>query len=344
MKAKIDNNNVARVTRHCYNIKIMDSKYSKEWTRDQSQGSKLSAKKVVHKSLFISFKDIIVTVLSYLIAFVMMKDKSTHQEKVARARSIVLIAGNRIRLYQYNQSYLRGLFYGLLSIVPRFRGRVVAVKKLKGHAPIYIRIGTTDIDVFDEVFRRGTYSFPLAKVPSKIIDGGSNIGLTSIYFSLLYPRANIIAVEPDPENFKLLVRNCATYPNIKPVQAAIWNKPVDLKIEDPGEGAWSYRVNQTKGNNISKDRNLVKGVTIADLINKFNIKEISILKLDIEGSEKEVFEDASDWIDSVKTIMVELHDRFKPGCSDAFFSTVKDFPVHMQKELTTFVARPGCVI
>jgi len=58
------------------------------------------------------------------------------------------------------------------------------------------------------------------------------------------------------------------------------------------------------------------------------LPHFDLLKVDIEGSEKSMFEHCDAWIDRVRMIVVELHDRFMPGCQSAFESaTAKRFPV-----------------
>jgi FkbM family methyltransferase len=268
---------------------------------------------------------------------------SNKQEKVSQVRSFISLSIAKIHLYKHTFGNFRGLFLAFASRIPIFKGRVVAVRKSKSRLPIYLRLGTTDIDVFDEVFKSEAYSFPLTKNPTVIIDGGSNIGLTSVWFALLYPESKVIAIEPDEENFKILLRNCASFPNIQPLRAAIWNEAIKLNLEDPGEGAWGYRVGKYSNTSSPTTSHLVQGVTITNIVEKYKLNEISLLKLDVEGSEKEIFENSSEWIGKVKAIMIELHDRHKPGCSEAFYSAIKDFPVRMEKELTVFVARSGIV-
>lgn len=51
------------------------------------------------------------------------------------------------------------------------------------------------------------YRFQSEKKAPVIIDGGSNIGVSILYFKRLYPAARIIAFEPDPEIFKILQEN-----------------------------------------------------------------------------------------------------------------------------------------
>jgi hypothetical protein len=61
-------------------------------------------------------------------------------------------------------------------------------------------------------------------------------------------------------------------------------------------------------------------VSIAALLRESGFAAIDILKLDVEGAERELFADPScqAWLARTNMLFVELHDRIKPGCSDAF--------------------------
>jgi hypothetical protein len=51
-----------------------------------------------------------------------------------------------------------------------------------------------------------------------------------------------------------------------------------------------------------------------------------LVKIDIEGAEKELFSEPHAWLDQVQSMVIELHDRYQPGCSRAFFNAVQSFP------------------
>jgi hypothetical protein len=55
---------------------------------------------------------------------------------------------------------------------------------------------------------------------------------------------------------------------------------------------------------------------------EYTIDKIDVLKIDIEGSEKEVFENSSQWINLVNVFFIELHDRMKDGCAKSFFNAI----------------------
>ena len=58
--------------------------------------------------------------------------------------------------------------------------------------------------------------------------------------------------------------------------------------------------------------------------------QIDILKLDIEGSERELFSKNTDWLDHVSVIIIELHDRFQPGCAKAVYQKLVERQFHQE--------------
>ena len=177
-----------------------------------------------------------------------------------------------------------------------------------------IRKGTTDIKVFKDVFVYGGMDLPLRINPSVIIDAGAYTGLTSLFYSLKYPNARIISVEPEASNFKKLQENTRTRNNITALQAGLWHKDAYLKIRDRKTGNWGFAVHEVNGS----EEFDIKAVTLEHLISVNNIERIGLLKIDIEGAEKELFSsNYSNWLNKVDVIVVELHDRFKAGCTDS---------------------------
>jgi len=190
--------------------------------------------------------------------------------------------------------------------------------------PISLRLKTSDLATFKDIFVKGQYDFKTPESPKVIIDAGANIGLTSLVFANRFPGAKIIAIEPEQSNYDVLEKNIAPYPNVVAVQAAVWNKNGMVNIVDPGLGNWGFQV----GNgNEDGPRNIMQcpGVTIDRIMQDHGVDYIDILKMDIEGGEKEVFEDAAGWIDKVGLLTVELHDRLKEGCSQSLYGATGNF-------------------
>src|ERR1022692_4839219 len=64
---------------------------------------------------------------------------------------------------------------------------------------------------YDEIFKNEIYKFISKSDCPIIVDCGSNIGLSLIYFKQLYPNSSIIAFEPDPKIFQAMTSNIKSF-------------------------------------------------------------------------------------------------------------------------------------
>jgi len=196
---------------------------------------------------------------------------------------------------------------------------------------IYIRPQTSDAPTFEQVIlhreydlrdfqkRIGTVDF--------IIDAGANIGLTSVFFANQFPNARIIAIEPDEDNFRMFQKNTASLPNVSGHMAGLWHKQAALTVKDEGYGAYGFTVEEVDANHPMA----LQAVSINDIIKDSEASIIDVLKIDIEGSEKEVFsENYENWLPITKCLIIELHDRKRTGCSQAVFSALSAYNFSME--------------
>jgi len=163
--------------------------------------------------------------------------------------------------------------------------------------------------------------------------------MASIYYARKYPGARIIAVEPEASKFAMLARNVNPYPNVVPIRAALWNRNGEVFVSAPtAVQSASDKVGFVvqEGGGVP-----VRALTMRTLMEDLQIDCIDILKVDIEGAEKEVFDRCS-WMQNVRCLAIELHDRFKPGCSAAVTSATADF-FSVQRGETTFYIHRSCV-
>ena len=182
---------------------------------------------------------------------------------------------------------------------------------------VFVRPGTADMATIDQ-FLIGPYMPDSSKPCSTIVDLGANIGLASRYLHHCYPKAKLIAIEPDKENFDLLKKNLKGLDQCQAVQAAAWPVDgwVDLEREGLRHSAFRVQVANYGGGSI-------EALSIPGIMERFGLDRIGLLKIDIEGAEKEIFSAADlSWLERVDRIAVELHDIFKPGCGDAFFKAM----------------------
>lgn len=200
--------------------------------------------------------------------------------------------------------------------------------------PIYLRAGTSDVDVFREVHERRAFDLDHGERLELIIDAGAYIGLTTAHFARRYPHATVIAVEPDPGNFALLERNTVGLKNVVNVNAALWVVDGEVPFASVDLRSWASHVADPRAEAGAR----VPAVTVRTLLERAGKERVDLLKLDIEGAELELFEaERSAWLHRVGVILAELHDWRRPGCSAAFYRALAGYDfcqsLHAEKVL-----------
>jgi len=235
--------------------------------------------------------------------------------------NITFLIGKFVKIIKYISAF--GLIKGFNILVKLYLNKnliTLAIPQLK--YPIKLRGQTTDTNIFEQIFLYKEYNFPISIVPKLIIDGGAYTGYSTVFFANKFPNATIIAVEPESSNFALLKLNAKNYSNIILINSAIWNRKAHLIIEDPGSGKWGYQVKEVP----LKEKFSFESVSIAEIMSKQNIEQIDILKLDIEGSEIEVFSSGyENWLGKVNVMIIELHDKIRAGCSEVFQAAIGNY-------------------
>ena len=213
----------------------------------------------------------------------------------------------------------------------------------KCKSPIYIRVPSSDVKVFTQIFRKNEYLFDVNASPEFIVDAGANIGLASVYFANRFPNARILSIEPESTNFEILAKNVAPYPNIRPIQGALWGENTPINVVDRGLGNWGFMTEAQDSDprsSTSVDRS-IRGMTIDTILEQYGMQQISILKMDIEGSELEVFRNSSSWIDQVDSLIIELHERMQPGCNRVFYNATNGFNLEWSQGEFVYLTRTG---
>lgn len=212
---------------------------------------------------------------------------------------------------------------------------LVTMRSNRVNHPLAARSHTSDGQVFYQVFARLEYSCvdDMSGV-SLIIDCGANVGYSSAYFLSRFPNVKLIAVEPDPGNFKILQRNLEPFgPRVKLIQSGIWSHSCGLVIskERYADGReWAIQVRETKPGETPQ----MTAVDIETLLRESGESRISILKIDIERAEAIVFaSNFESWIDKVDNLVIELHDE---ECQRIFLKAIEGqgFGISHSGELT----------
>lgn len=246
--------------------------------------------------------------------------------------------------YHYTRFRLPGLKAAFKYRVFGNQTALAVSHRLLKH-PVKVRIGTSDTSTFEQVLVNTEYDFNSSAEIKVIVDAGANIGLTSVLLANRYPSAKIYAIEPESSNFELLQENTNRYPNITTIQGALWDKRGTIDLVDPGFGHWGFVVRETSAIAIHDQavNSNIRTLSVDSLLHDYEIDKIDILKMDIEGAELEVFQSADAWIDNVKSIIVELHDNIKPGCSQNFDQIAKKYSHRWQRGENVYISKPGII-
>lgn len=152
-----------------------------------------------------------------------------------------------------------------------------------------------------EIFEKKIYAFISEKKNPYVIDGGANIGLSTIFIKKIYPEAKIIAFEPDNTIANFFLKNIKSFKleGVTLIKKALWSSETKLYFE--GDGADGGKVS-----NSIKSEIQIETVRLKNYLSE----KIDLLKLDIEGSEYEVLIDCRDSLDSVSHMFVEYHSFY----------------------------------
>src|SRR6202167_30410 len=241
------------------------------------------------------------------------------------------------RMY-YSLFGARGLLLGAKSRLLRRPIEVTVGVPGIAH-PIYLRLRTTDVALCREILLHGQYDWQFPTRPKVIVDAGANIGMAAIFYANKFPESKIVAIEPEPSNYEVLKKNAARYPNIVTIHAALWRENQQLDILDPGTGHTTFRTRHVDKCAVTAGRQLVRGVRLDTLMKDLGIGYVDLLKVDIEGSEKEVFEHSHAWVGEVGILAIELHDWIQSGCSHSVRVAAQDFDWTFQNGETTYFVR-----
>lgn len=180
---------------------------------------------------------------------------------------------------------------------------------------------SSDIAVLKEVFLLGEYKLDLKQEPGVIVDLGSNVGASVVYFALRYPDARIIAVEADPITADYLRSNTKSFKNISVLNYAIAGTDgvLDFYIY-PQSRMSSSLTRRTPDQKIIQ----VPALTFKSLLIKEQVISVDLLKFDIEGAEVSAFSDKGS-LSQVKVLVGEIHLDLVGVTEESVWKCFNDF-------------------
>src|SRR5205814_2260980 len=114
----------------------------------------------------------------------------------------------------------------------------LAKLRWRGH-DVFYRSATSDpLAIYQVLLRqrgKAEYYLPPALQPEVILDIGSNIGASILFFHEQFPAARIYGFEPHPETFRVLQKNVGSLPSVEVFNYGLG--AADANISVPFDGA-----------------------------------------------------------------------------------------------------------
>jgi FkbM family methyltransferase len=225
---------------------------------------------------------------------------------------------------------------------PRASDHALRSVQPKGCAfPVHYRVHSTDINVLQQVFLSGEYDRAgYEQGVEFVVDCGANIGCASAFFLNRYPGSRVVAIEPELGNFGICQQNLEPYGSrVCAIRGAVWprSEPLTVVRGEPEQVMeWAFSVRPCRGDEPKE----IDGISLNDVVESSPKKRIDLLKIDIEGGERELFASGFEtWVSRTRTIVIETHGT---ECREVFLQAVKPYGFKVNEtEYVTIARRSG---
>lgn len=248
--------------------------------------------------------------------------------QISLKETIVLIFGilkNRLITTSYTIQKFKTIYDNLCTkgvVFKKSKNKTLISNLIIDNKKYYLtlRRDNSDIEVLKQVILEEEYKI-LVEYLSKnkdidkeiiIIDGGANVGYTSVFFNKYFPKAKILAIEPVLENCEILKENFLLnrISNFEILNGGIHYEDSILLINNKFRDGKSWSTTLIQQNSNINNQTSIDVFSLQTIMKKYNISNIDILKLDIEGSEKGLFTNDTSWLSYVNNIAIEIHEEF----------------------------------
>jgi FkbM family methyltransferase len=194
------------------------------------------------------------------------------------------------------------------------RDQPLANLRWRGH-DVFYRPATSDpLAIYQVLLRqrgKAEYYLPPALQPEVILDIGSNIGASILFFHEQFPAARIYGFEPNSETFRVLQKNVGSLPSVQVFNYGLG--AADATIAVPFDGADFSRF-------MSKDKTAEWSGPLSptscqikhagDVVRNLGLTKVDLIKIDCEGAEYDVLTSLPpELLSKSKWIVGEMHDE-----------------------------------
>jgi FkbM family methyltransferase len=181
----------------------------------------------------------------------------------------------------------------------------------------HCRSGTTDINEAIVILSGTEYPEKIIKGLKNpkpiIVDAGAHLGFFSLFVKKLKPYSRIIAIEPLPENLRLLKVNLKlnSIRDVVIVKKALLDNDKRLKLYLPNYVDYDAASTLTYKNTPVKIYS-IQSISLSKLIKLYNLEKIDLLKMDIEGAEFQIIiNDIKLLKKKILYLIFEYHENIK---------------------------------
>jgi FkbM family methyltransferase len=172
---------------------------------------------------------------------------------------------------------------------------------------LWLRRRTGDFFILHEIFTCAVYSIPeeWAGHVATVVDLGANVGLTTLFVAQTFPDARYVCVEPNPANAAVLRRNVAWLgERAEVIEVVVTDHSGQIAFDDARP---SYDGHIAVSGQTGR---MVQCCTLDEIVTSCDLDRIDLIKIDIEGAEREVVRSSAACLRKVKTIIIELHGDY----------------------------------
>ena len=173
------------------------------------------------------------------------------------------------------------------------------VLKTKGGVTLYYRTNRGDIQGIREIFIDEIYRLPEHVKVTGLVDLGANIGLATVWLATTYGLTGVIAVEPLPENARLLRTNVrANHIACQVIEAAVGTTTGVTYFAETSESNLGH---------VADAGRAIPLVDVREIVNELSFSR-PLLKMDIEGMEGELLQSIDPvWTRKFVAMVMEMH-------------------------------------
>ena len=177
----------------------------------------------------------------------------------------------------------------VLEHAREYANKVAANVKIRVGETVFHLVDFESVIILSDSFEPWMWKHLQVSDGGTFVDVGAHVGKYTVQVAKHHPESMVIALEPNPENFRALEKNVKEnrLSNVKLYNLAAWNRKCILKLYTGDKGG-HHSVKREFG----RGYDIVQATTLDDIVRDAGVERVDVVKVDVEGAEAEVVEGA----------------------------------------------------